>query len=435
VSGPHEPPIKGPHEPPEGALGKARHAARRVALDLSPLREADYRRLWVAQVVTAAGSEATATALLIYVTLLTGSAAAVGVIGLVEFVSLVAGTIVGGPLIDRHDRRNLLLATELSMSAATGVLLATALAGNPPLWIVYAAAALVSFLSGIHAPARAAVTPTLVRPDQLPAAMALTTAMWNLAVIVGPLAAGLLIALSGVAAVFLLDLASFALSLLLLLRVRHLPPARETQPASVWAELKAGFSYLRGRRVLQTTFTIDLIAMIFGLPAAVFALLAIERYGNEALAGVMLSAIAIGALLASLTSGWVARIRHQGRAVIWAVVVWGTGITAFGFVEHPFWLALGLLGIAGAADTISAVFRGTILQSSVPDELRGRLSSLHFLVVAGGPRLGNFEAGLVAAATSPAFAVVSGGVLTIAGALLNGLLVPEFRRYHAGEEA
>ncbi|MEX0991699.1 MAG: MFS transporter [Actinomycetota bacterium] len=429
--------MSGPHETPDGAFGKARHAARHLTIDLTPLRGSkDFRRLWIAEVVTITGSEATALALLIYVTLLTGSAAAVGLMGLVEFLCLVAGTIVGGPLIDRYDRRSILLTTQLAMSLSAAVLLATALMGEPPLPLIYLAAGFVSFFGGIDAPTRSAVMPNLVRPDQIPAATALTTAMYSIAWIVGPLIAGLLVAIAGVGAVFAFDLASFILSLILLLRLRRLPPQHTPGEGirNIWAELRQGLAYLRGRKVLQSTFSIDLIAMIFGLPEAVLTFLAIERFGSEAIAGVMLTAMAGGALIASLTSGWVSRVRHQGRAVIWAVVVWGAGITAFGFVERHLWLALVFLAIAGAADTISAVFRGTILQATVPDALRGRLSSVHFLVVAGGPRLGNLEAGLVAAVTSPAIAVISGGVITIAGALLNGLLVPEFRRYHAGEE-
>jgi MFS family permease len=202
-----------------------------------------------------------------------------------------------------------------------------------------------------------------------------------------------------------------------------------------WESIKEGLRYVKGRKVLKSTFSIDLVAMIFGLPAALFPILAVEQFHRgAAVVGLLFSAMAVGSLIAGLVTGWVNRIRHQGQAVVWCVVVWGAGIAAFGLVGNHLAIALVLLAVAGAADTISAVFRSTILQSSVPDDLRGRLTSLHFLVVAGGPRLGNFEAGIVAEIFTPTVAVVSGGLLCIAGAVLNAVLVPEFWRFHAGGE-
>jgi MFS family permease len=191
--------------------------------------------------------------------------------------------------------------------------------------------------------------------------------------------------------------------------------------------------------VLQSTFTIDLVAMIFGMPRALFPILAATQFGAmgdaEAarITGWLFSAIAVGALAGAATAGWVGRIRRQGLAVVWAVTLWGLAIAAFGLVGSNLWLAVLLLALAGGADVISAVFRGTILQTSVPDDLRGRLSSIHNLVVTGGPRLGDFEAGLVAQAFTPTVSVVSGGVACVAGVAVIGLLVPRFVRYRAGE--
>jgi MFS family permease len=198
--------------------------------------------------------------------------------------------------------------------------------------------------------------------------------------------------------------------------------------------VKEGFAFLKGRRVLQSTFVIDIIAMVFGMPRALFPFLAASQFhGSDAIVGLLFAAPAVGALIGALTSGWVGGVRHQGRAVIWAVVLWGLGITAFGLVGDHLWLALLFLAFAGAADVISAVFRSTILQLSVPDALRGRLSGIHILVVTGGPRLGDLESGLVAAAFSPTVSVVSGGLLCVAGAGLLAWRVPEFRRYRAGD--
>jgi predicted MFS family arabinose efflux permease len=214
-----------------------------------------------------------------------------------------------------------------------------------------------------------------------------------------------------------------------------MPPRREEEgrlPA--WRAVKEGFAYLRSRRVLISTFLIDLDAMIFGMPRAVFPVLALTVFhvGPQGL-GLLYAAPAMGALAGALTTGWVGRVRHQGRAVIWAVVLWGAAITAFGLSGRFFLLGLGFLAFAGAADVISAVFRGTILQSTVPDALRGRLSAINIIVVTGGPRLGDVETGVVASLVSPWFAVVSGGVACVLGALLVARRFPELARHHADD--
>jgi MFS family permease len=193
-----------------------------------------------------------------------------------------------------------------------------------------------------------------------------------------------------------------------------------------------GFRFLRGRRVLQATFYVDLVAMIFGMPRALFPVLAVTQFGaGPKIVGVLFSAVSVGALLGAVTAGWVRRIRRQGLAVLWAVGVWGVGIVGFGLSGGELGLALAFLALAGAADVISAVFRGTILQQSVPDSLRGRMSAVHIVVVTGGPRLGDVEAGLVASLFTPAISVVTGGVACIAGIVLVALAVPEFARYRA----
>jgi MFS family permease len=366
---------------------------------------------------------------------LTKSPAAVGLISGVEFVPLVLGAIVGGPLIDRYDRRRLLLVTQLGIACTSGVLLWSSLVDNPPLWILYVAAGVGAAIGGIDHPTSTAIEPNLVRKELIPGVVALKTVMWSVSAIIGPAIGGVIVGVAGLPWAYGLDLASFLIAIVLVFRLPAMPadtPADKEGPVA-WEAIKEGLRYLKGRRVLQSTFSIDLVAMIFGLPASVFTFLAVEQFHRgAAVVGLLLSAMALGGLIAGLATGWVDRVRHQGQAVVWAVVVWGAGIAAFGLVGNHLAIALVLLAIAGGADTISAVFRSTILQASVPDELRGRLSSLHFLVVAGGPRLGNFEAGIVAEIFSPTVAVVSGGLLCIAGAVLNAVLVPEFWRFHAG---
>ena len=428
--------MPGEHDqPPKGRAHRVFHS---VSLDISPLRlSRDYRLLWFGEALSITGMQATAVALLVQVYAITGSAAMVGLLGLVEFVPLVIGTTIGGPFIDRHDRRKILLLAQAAMLIGTSVLLLSAVMEDPPLWMIYAAAGFVSLFDGIDAPTRTAMVPNLVDAQRLPAAMALTTTLYSVGTIAGPAIAGVMIGIFGVKAAYALDVVTYVAAAILILMMRPSPPRISAEPkaSSTWAALKEGLDYLKGRRVIQSTFTIDLIAMVFGLPEAVFPILATTRFGGKpAVVGAMFTSLAVGSLIASLTSGWVSKVKHQGRAVVWAVVVWGAGIAAFGLVDEWLWVALGLLALAGAADTISAIFRGTILQTSVPDELRGRLSSVHFLVVAGGPRLGNLEAGLVTALTSPTFAIVSGGVACIVGAIVNAKLVPEFWNYHAGDD-
>ena len=422
----------------EGARGpRLRAAIRRVAIDLAPLRASrDFRRIWFGLSVSQFGYQFTLVASFIQVLDLTGSATAVGLIGLVGLVALVAGTLIGGAFVDVVDRRTTLIVAQLGYMTASGVLLLGAIHGDPPLWVVYAAVALIAGLSAIDSPVRSAMTPRLVGQDLLPGALTLYQVVFNAAALIGPGLAGVVIARFDVAAAYGVDLVSYLAMLWAAIRIRPMPPERAPGAPTGWAAVREGFAYLRGRRVLQSTFVIDIVAMVFGNPRALFAILAATQFhAGDTVTGLLFAAPAVGALVGALTMGWVQRVRHQGRAVVWAVMAWGAGIAAFGLVGDRPPLALGLLAFAGAADVISAVFRTTILQLSVPDALRGRLSQIHILVVTGGPRLGDLEAGLVAGAFSPTVSVVSGGLLCIVGAGLVGWLVPSLWRYHAGESA
>jgi MFS family permease len=427
-------------EPPtdeERTAAGARAAAliRGLAVDISPLRESrDFRVLWLGELVSMIGRQITVLALPFQVFVLTRSPLAVGLIGLAQLIPLIAATIAGGAVADRVDRRKLILVTEVGMAASTALLLLGALSGHPPLWYLYVAAGLSAGVSGINLPARSAAVPNLVRPGRLPAALALNQILFQGAGIVGPALAGILLGRFGLAWAYAADLMSAGAAVGAAWLLRPMPPKRgaEQPVGTAWSEITDGFRSLRGRRVLQSTFLIDLDAMIFGMPRALFPVLALTVFhvGPEGL-GLLYAAPAAGALLGALTSGWVGRIRRQGLAVVWAVVLWGASITFFGLSGRFFPLALAFLAFAGAADVISAVFRGTILQLSVPDSLRGRLSAIHILVVTGGPRLGDVEAGLVASLVSPWFSVVSGGVACVVGAVVLAGLIPELVRYRA----
>jgi hypothetical protein len=417
-----------------GERRRVRGAVRNVAIDLSPLRVSrDFRRLFFGLAVSELGYQFTLVATFIQVFELTGSPAAVGLIGLVGLVALVVGTLVGGAFVDVVDRRTLLILAQVGFMTASGILLAGAIHGDPPLWVVYAAVALIAGLSAIDSPTRSAITPRLVGRELLPSALTLNQVAWNATALIGPALAGIVITELDLAWAYGIDLVTYVAMLAAAIAIAPVPPERVEGSPTGWRAVREGFAFLRGRAVLKASFGIDVIAMVFGMPRALFPILAVTQFDRgPAVVGLLFAAPAVGAVLGALTAGWVKHVRHQGMAVVWAVVVWGAGIAAFGLVSD-LWLGLLLLAIAGAADVISAVFRSTILQLSVPDALRGRLSQIHILVVTGGPRLGDLEAGLVASAFSPAVSVVSGGLLCIAGAALLAWLVPSFGRYHAGE--
>jgi MFS family permease len=291
----------------------------------------------------------------------------------------------------------------------------------------------------VNQPARSAIVPNLVSREQLPAAIALSQVMFNTTMIVGPAVAGIILGAfnrpsAGLAWAYGADIVSFTASVITVFLLPAMQPQREerAERSTGWQDVKEGLAYLRGQRVLISTFLIDLDAMIFGMPRALFPVLALTvfKVGPRGL-GLLYAAPSAGALLGALTAGWVGGVRHQGKAVIWAVALWGVAITAFGLSGRLFFLALFFLAFAGAADVISAVFRSSILQLSVPDALRGRLSAVHIMVVTGGPRLGDVEAGVVASLVSPWFSVVSGGIACLVGAVVFARIIPELGRYHA----
>jgi MFS family permease len=421
---------------PARRRSRAGAALRGLAVDVKPLRASrDFRLLWAGLLVSETGHQFTIVATFIQVRLLTHSTLAVGAIGLVGLIALALGTLVGGQVLDLVDRRRLLIGAQFAYMTAAGVLLLGALAGTPPVWVVYAGVALLSATSAIDNPARNAMTPRLVGRDLVAAAAALNQIVWQGSSLVGPALAGIVIARLGLAWAYGIDLVTYGAMLAAAVAIVPVPPERAPDAKTGWAAVREGFGYLRGRPVLSSTFLIDIIAMVFGMPRALFPFLAANRFhAGATVTGLLFAAPAVGALVAAATTGWVGRIRHQGAAVLWCVAIWGLGITAFGLVDS-LWLALLFLAVAGGADVISAVFRNTILQLSVPDALRGRVSGIHILVVTGGPRLGDLEAGVVASAFSPTFSVVSGGLLCVAGTAALAVLVPAFRRYHAGETA
>lgn len=435
---------------------------RSLAVDLTPLQTSrDYRLLWLGELAGETGRQITLLAILLQVAAITDSALAVGALGLVQLGPLVTVTLLFGPVIDRLDRRRILLWAQLAIGCTTTALMLLARMADPPLVGIYLLAAVEAGLVAIVMPTRSSITPGLVPAEQLPSALALNQVMWNTTLIAGPALAGLVIKHLGFDVAYGIDLLTIVVVTATLLAMAPAPPKRKLESGSGsrsstdvdvdsavmatgltepipsltgFAATREGLRFLRKNRALRATFWVDLVAMIFGMPRAIFPFLAVTQFerapGDVAeLVGWLMSAVAVGALLGALTSGWVGGVRRQGLAVLIAVAVWGAGITAFGLAGNSLWLAFGCLAVAGAADVISAVFRSAILQLSTPDELRGRLSSVHILVVAGGPRLGDFEAGVVASMFTPTISVVSGGVACIVGVGVMAAAVPELRNY------
>lgn len=408
-------------------------ADRRVFVDISPFRVSrDFRYLYAGQMVSFVGSQLTVVAVPYQVYKLTHSSLQVGLVSLVGFVPLVAGSLIGGSIVDAYDRRRVLLIAEVLLAATSATLALNASAAQPALWPLYAVTAVASGLSGVDRPARSAMVPNLVGEQHLAAANALWQILLQVGVVAGPGLAGLLLAGTGLATVYWIDVATFAAAIITVLFMAPMPVPGRPRKVGLGSIIE-GLSYLRGRQVIQGVFLIDINAMVFGMPRALFPALGTNVFkGGAQAVGFLYAAPGAGALVGALTTGWVGRVRHQGRAVIIAVIAWGAAIAAFGAVKLlP--VALILLAIAGWADVISAVFRNTMLQRSTPDELRGRLSALQIAVVTGGPRLGDFEAGAVAAATDISFSVVSGGLACIAGAALVARLLPGFSHYRADE--
>ena len=406
--------------------------APRITVDLAPLRESrDFRLLFAGLLVSSLGNQLTTVAIPFQVYALTRSSLQVGLVSLAQLVPLIVGSLIGGTVGDVVDRRTLIVVTAVASYLAAGGLVLNSLAAHPSLFVIYLVSALAAGLTGFASPARNAAIPMLVSPRHLVAAYSFNQIVFQLAVIIGPLIAGLLIASAGIAWTYGIDAASFVVMALAALAMRPLPPEGGGQRAGIRSILD-GFSFLRGRQVLQGVYLIDLNAMIFGMPRALFPAMAatVFHVGPTGL-GMLYAAPAIGGLLGASTTGWVESIVRRGRAVVVAVALWGLAITLFGFTATlP--VALVALAIAGWADVISAVLRNTILQSSIPDAMRSRLSSFQMAVVQGGPRLGDTEAGAVAALTSTEVSVISGGVACIIGAAVVARLLPRFWGERAG---
>jgi MFS family permease len=403
----------------------------RILVDTTPLRESrDFRLLFIGQLVSMLGTQLTVVAIPYQVYSMTHSSLQVGAISLAQLFPFLAGALAAGPLGDAADRRPMMIWTGVVLALTSGGLAVNAAAPHPSLVALYVISALASGFYGFSSTARMASVPGMVAKPQMSAALAMMQIEFQLGTIIGPALSGILLSI-GLPLVYALDSLSFVVAVTTAVLLSPIPPAHDAGGLSVWQSTKEGLRYLRTRQALQGVYLIDINAMVFGIPRALFPAMAETVFhGGTITLGFLYAAPGVGAFVGALTTGWVAHLRRQGWTVIIAVTVWGIAITVFGFVD-ALWAALVLLAIAGWADVISAVVRNTILQTSIPERFRSRMSSIQMAVVQGGPRLGDLESGAVATATSLEFAVVSGGLACIAGAAIIGALMPVFRHHVA----
>ena len=388
--------------------------AARVLADLSPLRRSrDLRLLITGQSVSLIGSQITLVALPYQVFTLTGSSLMVGLISLVELGPLIVLSLIGGAYADAIDRRRVLLVTQILLAVMSAALAANAFAG-PALWPLFVVAAFAGGLAGVDATTRRALIPALVPASDLPATAALNAMLLRSAQVVGPALGGLIIATLGLGSAYLIDLCTFTAALVAIGLMHPHPPEGGGTPVS-WSGFREGLSFLRRTPILQGIMLIDINAMVFGTPRALFPAIGTEVLGGGAgMVGLLYAAPAAGAFVGALTSGWVGRVQRQGWAVVIAAGGWGAAIAAVAFVGSlvP---VLVLLAMAGFADIISEVFRSTISQVVVPDSLRGRISALFIVQVTGAPRVGDLESGVVGAAIGTQPAVLVGGLACLVG--------------------
>lgn len=396
-------------------------------MDLRPFRSRDYRFLYAAQFVSLVGTMVTYVALPYQMYRLTGSSFSVGLLGLVELVPLLATAFIGGVMADAVDRRRIAIVTDIALAAGSAMLAFLAMTGTSA-WLLYLVAAWMSAVSGLQRPAIESLVPRLVDKHELPAAASLAVLRGSVGMIAGPAIGGLLIASSGLTLTYLVDVASYIVSVLCLWMIRPVPPVEGADRASVAAVME-GFSYARSRQELIGTYIVDFVAMVFGMPLALFPAVS-DRLGGPTVLGLLYAAPAVGALGASLTSQWTPHVHRHGLAVMLAASVWGVAIIGFGFCE-ALWPALVYLAIAGGADAVSGIFRSTMWNETIPDALRGRLASIEMVSYMSGPLLGHLEAGAVAAVFGVTASVVSGGVLCVVGVLACGLYLPRFVGYDA----
>ncbi|MEY7971575.1 MFS transporter [Saccharomonospora xinjiangensis] len=414
--------------------GRVRRIVDAVVADRRPLRIPAFRRLWLSSVVTALGSQLTAVAVPKQIYDITGSSAYVGLTGLFGLVPLLVFGLWGGAVADTVDRRSLLLVTNVGIAVTALLLWAQAFAGLDSVWVVLVLLSVNQAFFAVNMPTRQAVVARLVPEHLLSSAAALTSTVMTFGAVFGPMAAGALLPVMGLSTLYLVDTAALFAVLWAIWRLPSLPPLSGKVRTAGLRDVVVGFRYLTTQKVLLASFVVDVIAMVAGMPRALFPEMAERTFGDPPGGGTALgwlfAGIPLGALLLGLMSGWAHRISRHGVAVAAAIAVWGVAMVGFGLAQS-LWLAVVFLAIGGAADMASAIYRQAILQTAATDEMRGRMQGVFTVVVAGGPRLADLTHGWAAAGVGTAAATVGGGALVIVGVVVAVLLLPTFWRYRA----
>ena len=397
------------------------------AIDLSPLKKSkDFRNLWAAGLVTYFGSMITYVAVPFQIKELTHSYVAVGISGLVEILPLIIFGLYGGVLADAVDRKKMVWATEAASLLLTSILLINALMPHPHLILIYVVSGLFAAVNGLQRPSADAALPRLVDHADLPAASALMSLRWQLGVIVGPTIGGIIISTFSIPVGYAADVFTFIISLIFLSRVRSIPASKEAEKPSL-AGLIEGIKYAFSRQDLLGTYLVDLAAMFFAMPTALIPFWA-DQLGTPWALGLMYAAGTVGSVVVTLTSGWTKNYRFHGRAIIWAAMGWGTAIALAG-IWNSLILVLLFLTLAGASDMVSALFRSTIWNQTIPDNFRGRLAGIQLLSYSIGPLAGQMRAASMAAVTSLSFSVTSGGVICVVVVGLLASFMPKLRGF------
>jgi MFS family permease len=399
-------------------------------MDLGPFREhRDFRLLLIAGTVFYLGGMMTYVAIPFQIYQLTHSNFAVGAIGLVELVPLIVFGLYGGALADHVDRRLLLIWSGIAQAAFTTWLCINAFSDNPRLWEIFVVAGLLTSASALQRPSREALLPRTVRHDELTAANALSSFGMQAGVLVGPTIGGLIVASAGAGWCFLVDIIGLFVASMMYAAMRRYPHVGDTEPPSL-AGIGKGLRYALSRRDLLGTYLVDMAAMMLAMPVVLFPALAQEVFSQPHLLGFLYSAETVGALVATAFSGWTSRVSHHGRAIVIAAALYG-GLIALAGLSPTIWLAVLFFALAGAADMISAVFRGTIWNQTIPDNLRGRLAGIEMLSYSVGPLAGQVRAGIVADRWTVRGSIISGGISCVAGVTLTALWLRDFWTYDA----
>jgi MFS family permease len=400
-------------------------------LDITPLKiSRDYRLLFFGQLISFFGTMMTFIVVPVQMYQLTESSLYVGLLGVAEFVPMFFLAFIGGALADAVDRRKMLRLTEIGQTITVLILLINSVLPNPQIWVLFLAVGLHAGLAGLQRPSFEALIPKIVPLEYMSAVASLNSLRFEVGFILSPILGGFIIARYGAFAAYLIDLLTFAASLAAVWLIRAVPPPAGADRPN-FESIKKGFRYAMSRQELLGTYLVDINAMFFGMPKALFPALAVA-YGAVSSVGMFYSAIAVGALIATFTSGWAQWVHRHGLMVALAAAGWGAAITAFG-LANGFYLALFFLVVAGYFDMISGIFRSTIWNQTIPDHFRGRLAGIEMISFLTGPMLGDAESGIVAYFTDVKTSIVSGGILTIVGTLVLAIFLPKFIRYDGRE--